>query len=411
MRAEGRASIARCPRRSLAMESADIRQSEKYRNAGHNQLLELLDEGETWQDYRARHKVARVDKRARLYLRGRATDEAERDSINRAAEREFRLLAQLDHPGIERPDDLTQNPRGLVTLYPHDPEAVRLDHWVDTHPDADLFTRLAMIRGIAEAVANAHEHGLAHRALTPRHVWVADPEGAPAPRLRGWATVAREGSSRSGHGEGTDHPGHFLRFAGEDAGPYLAPELRTVPDPSGRLADVFSLGGLAHLVISGKPPATDTDGLQRLLDEHGSIPLTAAMDAAPTALVDVIAGATAADVAERFPSVTELLAWLELAEDDLTAPDDVDLLAASRGTTVAGWEVLARLGAGGSSVVLLAERDGKHEVLKVSPATTTTRSGCGPSTTSSTACATQPSSPRTASRPWVRTRCCACNQA
>jgi hypothetical protein len=106
-----------------AMETADIRQSEKYRNAGHYSLLELLDEGETWQDYRATHKVARVEKRARLHLKARGADEAERESISRAAEREFRLLASLDHPGIERPDDLAPNPRGLATLYPYDPQA------------------------------------------------------------------------------------------------------------------------------------------------------------------------------------------------------------------------------------------------------------------------------------------------
>lgn len=348
-----------------AMEQADIRQSERYRNAGHYELLELLDEGETWQDYRARHKITPVEKRARLHLRGRAADAAERESINRAAEREFRLLARLDHPGIDRPDDLAPNPRGMATLYPYDPHAVRLDHWVETHPDADLSTRLNLLRSIAEAVAHAHEHGLAHRSLTPRNVWVTDVDGTPQPRIRGWSTILREVATSATSGDGTRHPGHLLRFAGEDAGPYLAPELRTVPEPSGRLADVFSLGCLAHLLIAGVPPAADADGLQRVLDEHGWVPLAAAMDGAPGSLVDVVAGATYADVADRFPSVTELLAWLDAAEEDLTAPEEVDLLEAGRGTTTEGWTILARLGAGGSSVVLLAEKDGETEVLKV----------------------------------------------
>ena len=357
------ASVAR------AMEQADVRQSERYRNVASYQLVELLDEGETWQDYRASHNVSRVDKRVRLHLRGRAADDAERAAIDRAAEREFRLLSKLHHPGIETPETLEPNPRGLATIYPYDGTAVRLDHWVDTHPDADLYTRLSLLRATAEAVAHAHEHGLAHRALTPRHVWVTDPEGAPAPRLRDWATVARDLGSTATSGplgaDGTRHPGHLLRFAGPGAGPYLAPELRTVPDASGRLADVFGLGGLTHLLLTGRPPAADGDALQRLLDEHGCVPLAAAMDAAPSALVDVVAGATAADTGDRFPSVTEFLAWLESAEDDLTAPDDVDLLAAGRGTVAGRWHILGRLGAGASSVVLLAERDGATEVLKV----------------------------------------------
>jgi serine/threonine protein kinase len=348
-----------------AMESADIRQSERYRHAGSWELLELLDEGETWQDYRARHKASPVEARARLHLKGRGVDDAERDSIIRAAEREYRLLRQLDHPGIDRPDELAPNPRGLALLHPYDPDAVRLDHWTQNHPDADLLTRLSLLRRIAEAVAHAHEHGLSHRALTPRHVWISDPDGTPTPKLRGWSTVARETTTSTNHTDGTRHPGHLLRFAGEDAAAYLAPELLTVANPSGRLADVFSLGCLAHLLIAGVPPAADGDTLRSLLDEHGWVPLSAAMDAAPAALVDVVAGATWADVGERFPSVTELLAWLDVAEEELTAPDEVDLLEATRGTQVAGWHILARLGAGGSSVVLLAERDGVTEVLKV----------------------------------------------
>ena len=210
-----------------AMEQAEVRQSERYRHVASYQLLELLDEGDTWQDYRARHRISPVQTRIRIHLRGRAADQAERDAINRAAEREFRLLQSLHHPGIERPEALEPNPRGLATVYPYDPDAVRLDHWVDTHPDADLSVRLSIIRQIAEAVAYAHEHGLAHRALTPRHVWLSDPDGTPQPRLRDWATVARDlgstATSSPASAEGTRDPEHLLRFAGSDAGPYLAP--------------------------------------------------------------------------------------------------------------------------------------------------------------------------------------------
>src|SRR5690606_9506983 len=105
--------------------------------------------------------------------------------------------------------------------------------------------------------------------------------------------------------------------------------------------------------------------LQQLLDEHDHIPLSAAMDGAPSALVDVVAWATKADASERFPSVSEFLAWLEVAEEELTAPEEVDLLTATRGTVVDGWTITDRLGAGASSVVLRAERDGRAEVFKV----------------------------------------------
>jgi len=123
-----------------AMDQAEVRQSERYRSVASYQLVELLDEGETWQDYRASHRVSRIDRRVRIHLRDRGADEAERAAIDRAAEREFRLLGRLHHPGIETPMALEPNPRGLATIYPYDPAAVRLDHWVDTagrQPAAD----------------------------------------------------------------------------------------------------------------------------------------------------------------------------------------------------------------------------------------------------------------------------------
>jgi serine/threonine protein kinase len=358
-----------------AMEQADIRQSERYRQAGSYRLVELLDEGDTWQDYRATHAATRVDKRVRLHLQHRTDDDEQRAALFRAAEREFRLLQAVHHPGIERPDALEANPRGPATVYPYDAEAVRLDHWIDQHPETDLFTRLELFRSIAEAVAYAHEQGLAHRSLSPRHIWISNPEGAPTPRLRDWGTITRELASTAtstpstAHEEGgtygTRHPGHLLLLAGEESGAYLAPELRTVPDASGRLVDVFGLGCLLHLLLAGRAAATDTDELQALLDEHGHVPLAAAMDAAPSDLADLIREATAADATQRLESADDLLGFLDLALEDLTAPDEPDLLRATRGTTIDGWTILGRLGSGASSVVYLAERHGTREVLKV----------------------------------------------
>ena len=154
-------------------------------------------------------------------------------------------------------------------------------------------------------------------------------------------------------------------LAGEESGAYLAPELRTVPDASGRLVDVFGLGCLLHLLLTGEPPASDGDELQGLLDEHGHVPLAAAMDAAPADLADLVREATAADATTRIGSVDDLLSFLDLALEELTAPDEPDLLRATRGTSIDGWTILGRLGAGASSVVYLAERHGTREVLKV----------------------------------------------
>lgn len=165
--------------------------------------------------------------------------------------------------------------------------------------------------------------------------------------------------------DGTRHAGHLQRLAGTHAGPYMAPELLTAPTASGRLADVFALGTLLHLLLADKPPAVDGDDLRAILAQHGHVPLAASMDGAPLALSELVGESTQHDLTNRLQSVDDVLAGLDLALEDLTAPASTDLLDASRGAEVDGWTIEGRIGAGASSVVLYAQRGGNPEVLKV----------------------------------------------
>lgn len=140
-----------------AMEQADIRQSEKYRRAGSYRFVELLEEGDTWQDFRAQHAASKTQVRARVHVLHKAASDEERESVNRAAEREFRLLHGIQHPIIDAPQTFEANPRGPVTVYAYDPDAVRLDHWLAQHRDLELDDRLTLFRSIAEGVGHAHE--------------------------------------------------------------------------------------------------------------------------------------------------------------------------------------------------------------------------------------------------------------
>lgn len=356
---------------SQAMEQADIRQSERYRRAGPYVFVETIDEGDTWVDKLARHTAAHVTRRLRLHVRDLSLDEEEIARRDAAVQREFRLLGQLQHPGIDAPLTMEANPRGLALVYPHDPDAVRLDHWVQGREDADVLTRIELFRSIAEAVAYAHEHNLTHRSLSPQRVWVSEPDStSPVPKLRDWVTAGREAATLATSLPSTTgrslHASALADLAGEVAGIYMAPELRTAPDASGRKADVFALGCLLHLLLSGTDPAAAVDELHEMLGRHGHVPLAAAMDRVPTHLATVIELATQANALDRYESVTDLLADVDEALEQMTAPPSQDLLAASAGTSIDDYEVLARIGAGASGVVLLAQRhDGAREVLKV----------------------------------------------
>ena len=123
-------------------------------------------------------------------------DPLQREQITRAAQREFELLAPLQHPGIVRALDLHEHELGPALVFERDPTEVRLDHFLDQRgASLNLFDRLAMLRDLAETVASAHGRRLSHRALSPRSVLVVRP-GAPAQQrfcIINWQTGARDG--------------------------------------------------------------------------------------------------------------------------------------------------------------------------------------------------------------------------
>ena len=139
-----------------------------------------------------------------------------------------------------------------------------------------------------------------------------------------------------------------------------------MPNPQPGPTDIWSLGAVAFLILCGKPPAPDLDGLHQQLREYGHLMLASAMEAPPIELDRIIRTATLVDASERFVSVDEFLEFLELAVEDLTAPDQKDPLEASRGDVIGDrWKVLRRVGSGRTSIVLLTHDGKREEILKI----------------------------------------------
>lgn len=348
-----------------AVDSAGIRESTTHRRVGEYEFGELIDEGEGWQDFEAAHPtIANTYRRTRLYLTGRSLDEEERSTLVRAAEREFKFLQQISHPAIDGPLEILRSPRGPVLVFRHDRGARRLDHWLADHgADLDLLDRVELVRQVAEGVRHAHRQGLYHRALSPRSIWITERAGEPTVRIRDWQTAARDRTTSLSASTGTLH---VAERVSESARIYLAPETTTVPDALAAPADIWSLGAVSALILSGSPPAPDLDGLHSQLRENGYLTLAACMDAPPAELDRIIRSATAAEASERFVSVDEFLEFLDLALEDLTAPEERDPLDANRGDPINDrWVVERRVGSGRTSVVLLVDAGDRKEILKI----------------------------------------------
>jgi serine/threonine protein kinase len=359
---------------AAAVARVGIRESNRAKRVGNYELVKgPIGEGTGWQDFEARHlHVERVRRRVRIWSTQSARTVDERATRARAAEREFRALDGISHPAILGVVDYVPDAeRGPSVVFEHDSSDRRLDLWLAEHHERlDLATRLALLRDIADAVRYAHQRRLHHRALTPRSVLVARPESDhPLPRIFNWQTADRQGTA-GGTALGpvvtaTEHVGDLVDA---DAGGYLAPELFTTVDADGVTLDVFSLGTIAYLVLTGKAPAdSPAELLARLRQDRGLL-LSSVIDGVHEHLEAAVQLATAPAVADRLQAVDELLDRLATAEAALAGGSGavVDPLDAGPGDLLeGGWTVVRPLGRGSSATALLVEGDTGTAVLKV----------------------------------------------
>ncbi|SNQ48128.1 Serine/threonine protein kinase [Frankia canadensis] len=381
------------------LPAAGIARSRRHQRVGSWQLeFPAFDSGPSWQDYHAAHaQVASERRRVRIYLVERAAGEAERAAREAVARREFLVLHGINHPGIVQVDGLESHEAGPALIFRHRPDEMRLDHYLDRYGDRlDAGTRLHMIRELAEAVAYAHGRHLYHRALSARSVLVVpaggrrrrraggnDEQGWLVPRLviSDWQAAARDTGSGSGTGTlssamtrtsldlAVQPAARFLPHLELAAGGYLAPEVGApFPDPVG--IDVFGLGALAYLILTGQPPADSPNALTSRLEQSGGLHPAQVVDSLSDAANELVVQATRPVPEDRFASVGDLLDWLLLVEEEFTAPDEpeADPLEAQRGDLVGGeWRIRERLGTGSTSRAFLAhnEKTDRDEVLKV----------------------------------------------
>ena len=143
--------------------------------------------------------VSGSKRRVRIYPLSRASSEAVRRERRRAAEREYQLLDGIAHDGILRVESLTNAEQGPALIFEHDPDAERLDRFLERRSanGLDLAARLDLLRQLAETLKYAHERRLYHRALNPLKVLVTAPD-SERPRLKIFDWRAGEHDARGG---------------------------------------------------------------------------------------------------------------------------------------------------------------------------------------------------------------------
>lgn len=231
---------------------------------------------------------------------------------------EARVLARLEHPGIVPVHDAGRLADGRLYYVMKRVRGRTLREHARDLPD--LTERLRIFERICEPVSFAHAHGIIHRDLKPDNVMVGAfgevmvMDWGVAKALAGEAGPPDEGDVPPA--DGGTHPGTVVGTRG-----FMPPEqARGEADAVDRRADIYSLGAILFLLLTGEAPGADPEPARAIWSRRDvPKPLRAicarALGAAPTERYDRVAD-VAEDVA-RYRAGHAVLAYEENAFERL----------------------------------------------------------------------------------------------
>lgn len=316
---------------------------------GRYQVEKLLGAGGQGDVYLATDKVLGCH-RVLKFLKAAYVDV---EDMRRRLAREARIAASLDSPYLVPVLDVSMESKPPYLVMPYcdggslSQEVVRLGR-------LSYASTKRYLEHIAAALATAHHQGYVHRDLKPANVLLTYDPGTRQMRAR----LLDFGTARDLQVDMTQitEQGHLVGTLG-----YLAPEFLTTTDAElVPAADVFAVGQIAHILLTGQKPrrrsavewaahyaALGEEARKHQTTARGREPLASVAlpgnEYLPPAFCDVIDRCLSLDPNERYEDGAELYDALRRVER---------LASAKPGTIVdRRYELVEKLGEGGQAVV------------------------------------------------------------
>jgi uncharacterized protein (TIGR03067 family) len=275
---------------------------------GHYEVLQVLGQGGFGVVFRAfddvLHRVVAVKV---LSPQMAATSPARKRFL-----REARSSAAVQHENVVRVHAVSRDDEPLPYLVMEFIPGQTLQNRLDNSGPFELAEVVRIGRQVAQGLAAAHEKGLIHRDIKPSNILV---DGGTPPQAKitdfGLARAADDASlTRSGTVAGTPL--------------YMAPEQARGESLDHR-ADLFSLGSVLYVMLTGRPPfrAETTLAVLKRVSEDTPRPIREVIPEVPGWMCRIVEQLHAKDSAERFQTAREVADLLADCEKQLAAHKDL----------------------------------------------------------------------------------------
>jgi serine/threonine-protein kinase len=243
---------------------------------------------------------------------------AESEDLRHQFVQEAQLTGKLDHPNVVPVYELKTSTEGVapsvIMKHVDGENYLQLIERLHASPNhAKLYEALQAFLKVCDAMSFAHERGVIHCDLKPENIMVGKHGQV---YVMDWGVALQRGAEPALLGDsGTERtPQRSRELRSSPLGgtlAYMAPEqLRGDRNAIGAITDVYGLGGVLCVLLTGKPPRHEASAVADWY-ETPSLEHRKAMAEVPPELCRIAETALSPAQADRFQSVDELKREME----------------------------------------------------------------------------------------------------